>query len=175
MFFSLSVLSWKSTFQKEPIPLRRTVSVLLLCVYVCFCCVSRFKLATKSVCVHVFPALYCLTLYRSVFFFLLVRFQIKPSSTLNVQGSSATFSLGGSLKWRMCITSLIVIAVSKSFFVLLNVDKKITNDVCAVYISIFLFISPVNKQINDKERVAAAMENPNLREIVEQCVTEPDD
>uniref|UniRef100_A0A674HEY3 Cytosolic iron-sulfur assembly component 2A n=1 Tax=Taeniopygia guttata TaxID=59729 RepID=A0A674HEY3_TAEGU len=31
-----------------------------------------------------------------------------------------------------------------------------------------------NKQINDKERVAAAMENPNLREIVEQCVTEPD-
>uniref|UniRef100_A0A2K6ABD0 Cytosolic iron-sulfur assembly component 2A n=1 Tax=Mandrillus leucophaeus TaxID=9568 RepID=A0A2K6ABD0_MANLE len=31
-----------------------------------------------------------------------------------------------------------------------------------------------NKQINDKERVAAAMENPNLREIVEQCVLEPD-
>ncbi|KAJ8249249.1 hypothetical protein GJAV_G00232770 [Gymnothorax javanicus] len=33
----------------------------------------------------------------------------------------------------------------------------------------------INKQINDKERVAAAMENPNLREIVEQCVAEPDD
>ncbi|XP_029430639.1 cytosolic iron-sulfur assembly component 2A-like isoform X2 [Rhinatrema bivittatum] len=33
----------------------------------------------------------------------------------------------------------------------------------------------INKQINDKERVAAAMENPNLKEIVEQCVTEPDD
>ncbi|XP_018620884.1 cytosolic iron-sulfur assembly component 2A isoform X2 [Scleropages formosus] len=33
----------------------------------------------------------------------------------------------------------------------------------------------INKQINDKERVAAAMENPNLREIVESCVTEPDD
>ncbi|XP_030046332.1 cytosolic iron-sulfur assembly component 2A [Microcaecilia unicolor] len=33
----------------------------------------------------------------------------------------------------------------------------------------------INKQINDKERVAAAMENPNLREIVEQCVTERDD
>ncbi|XP_056664253.1 cytosolic iron-sulfur assembly component 2A isoform X5 [Monodelphis domestica] len=32
----------------------------------------------------------------------------------------------------------------------------------------------INKQINDKERVAAAMENPNLREIVEQCVIEPD-
>lgn len=37
------------------------------------------------------------------------------------------------------------------------------------------FVSPVNKQINDKERVAAAMENPNLRDIVEQCVAEPDD
>ncbi|XP_018924094.1 cytosolic iron-sulfur assembly component 2A [Cyprinus carpio] len=33
----------------------------------------------------------------------------------------------------------------------------------------------INKQINDKERVAAAMENPSLREMVEQCVTEPDD
>ncbi|XP_078097318.1 cytosolic iron-sulfur assembly component 2A isoform X2 [Mustelus asterias] len=33
----------------------------------------------------------------------------------------------------------------------------------------------INKQINDKERVAAAMENPNLREIVEQCVLEADD
>ncbi|XP_032555679.1 cytosolic iron-sulfur assembly component 2A [Chiroxiphia lanceolata] len=32
----------------------------------------------------------------------------------------------------------------------------------------------INKQINDKERVAAAMENPTLREIVEQCVTEPE-
>uniref|UniRef100_A0A8C6S3S8 Cytosolic iron-sulfur assembly component 2A n=1 Tax=Neogobius melanostomus TaxID=47308 RepID=A0A8C6S3S8_9GOBI len=33
----------------------------------------------------------------------------------------------------------------------------------------FCVLCPVNKQINDKERVAAAMENPNLREIVEQC------
>uniref|UniRef100_A0A8C5NZA1 Cytosolic iron-sulfur assembly component 2A n=1 Tax=Jaculus jaculus TaxID=51337 RepID=A0A8C5NZA1_JACJA len=32
----------------------------------------------------------------------------------------------------------------------------------------------INKQINDKERVAAAMENPSLREVVEQCVLEPD-
>lgn len=28
----------------------------------------------------------------------------------------------------------------------------------------------INKQINDKERVAAAMENPNLRETVDQCI-----
>ena len=30
----------------------------------------------------------------------------------------------------------------------------------------------VNKQINDKERVAAAMENPNLRDMVEDCIKE---
>lgn len=29
----------------------------------------------------------------------------------------------------------------------------------------------INKQINDKERIAAAMENPNLRKLVEKCVT----
>jgi len=28
----------------------------------------------------------------------------------------------------------------------------------------------INKQINDKERTAAAMENPNLREMVDQCL-----
>ncbi|XP_046864170.1 cytosolic iron-sulfur assembly component 2A-like [Xenia sp. Carnegie-2017] len=32
----------------------------------------------------------------------------------------------------------------------------------------------INKQINDKERVAAAMENPNLKKIVLDCVKEPD-
>ena len=32
--------------------------------------------------------------------------------------------------------------------------------------------SDINKQINDKERVAAAMENPNLKETVEQCIEE---
>jgi len=30
----------------------------------------------------------------------------------------------------------------------------------------------INKQINDKERVAAAMENPNLKETVEECIKE---
>ncbi|XP_013383581.1 MIP18 family protein FAM96A [Lingula anatina] len=30
------------------------------------------------------------------------------------------------------------------------------------------------KQINDKERVAAAMENPNLKELVEQCIKDSD-
>ncbi|XP_071795277.1 cytosolic iron-sulfur assembly component 2A-like [Asterias amurensis] len=32
----------------------------------------------------------------------------------------------------------------------------------------------INKQINDKERIAAAMENPNLKELVEKCVAEND-
>ena len=30
--------------------------------------------------------------------------------------------------------------------------------------------SEVTKQINDKERVAAALENPNLLETVERCI-----
>jgi len=30
----------------------------------------------------------------------------------------------------------------------------------------------INKQINDKERIAAAMENPNLRSLVENCIKE---
>ncbi|XP_043483960.1 MIP18 family protein galla-1 [Leptopilina heterotoma] len=30
----------------------------------------------------------------------------------------------------------------------------------------------INKQINDKERIAAAMENPNLRDLVEKCIKE---
>ncbi|XP_001654239.2 MIP18 family protein CG30152 [Aedes aegypti] len=32
----------------------------------------------------------------------------------------------------------------------------------------------INKQINDKERIAAAMENPNLRQLVESCIKEED-
>ncbi|CAH1797139.1 unnamed protein product [Owenia fusiformis] len=32
----------------------------------------------------------------------------------------------------------------------------------------------INKQINDKERVAAAMENPNLKELVDNCISEPE-
>ncbi|KAK7486826.1 hypothetical protein BaRGS_00021973 [Batillaria attramentaria] len=30
----------------------------------------------------------------------------------------------------------------------------------------------INKQINDKERISAAMENPNLREIVDRCTSD---
>jgi len=32
----------------------------------------------------------------------------------------------------------------------------------------------INKQINDKERVDAAMQNPNLRMIVEECIKDPE-
>ena len=34
-----------------------------------------------------------------------------------------------------------------------------------------LLLLAVNKQINDKERVAAAMENPNLKSLVDECIT----
>lgn len=33
-----------------------------------------------------------------------------------------------------------------------------------------LFSCTVNKQLNDKERVAAALENPALVEVLEQCL-----
>ncbi|KAJ0253650.1 Protein AE7-like 1 [Hirschfeldia incana] len=29
----------------------------------------------------------------------------------------------------------------------------------------------VNKQLNDKERVVAALENPNLRQLVDECIS----
>lgn len=32
----------------------------------------------------------------------------------------------------------------------------------------------VNKQINDKERVAAALENPNLLKLVMDCISDVD-
>jgi len=31
----------------------------------------------------------------------------------------------------------------------------------------------VNKQINDKERISAAMENSNLKSVVEKCILDP--
>ncbi|XP_021833973.1 protein AE7-like 1 [Prunus avium] len=37
-----------------------------------------------------------------------------------------------------------------------------------VKLALFIFI--VNKQLNDKERVAAALENPNLRQLVDECL-----
>jgi metal-sulfur cluster biosynthetic enzyme len=41
-------------------------------------------------------------------------------------------------------------------------------------ITVFCLLVSVNKQINDKERIAAAMENPNLRKLVEECIKEED-
>lgn len=31
----------------------------------------------------------------------------------------------------------------------------------------------INKQLQDKERVAAALENPNLLSVVNKCIAEP--
>lgn len=48
--------------------------------------------------------------------------------------------------------------------------------ICKIKLNIFFlivfFFFAVNKQINDKERIAAAMENPNLRNLVEDCIKE---
>ncbi|KAL3885250.1 hypothetical protein ACJMK2_025338 [Sinanodonta woodiana] len=33
-------------------------------------------------------------------------------------------------------------------------------------------VNEINKQINDKERIAAAMENPNLQKLVNECLTD---
>ncbi|KAG6477911.1 hypothetical protein ZIOFF_061343 [Zingiber officinale] len=35
---------------------------------------------------------------------------------------------------------------------------------------LFLLLAHLNKQLNDKERVAAALENPNLQEMVDSCL-----
>lgn len=58
------------------------------------------------------------------------------------------------------------------FFLIVTYDPntKYTFGFSSIYSAIILFT--VNKQINDKERVAAAMENPNLKEMVEKCITE---
>lgn len=40
-------------------------------------------------------------------------------------------------------------------------------NLCCIY---SLSFNAVNKQLNDKERVAAALENPNLVDMVDECL-----
>ncbi|KAK7817861.1 protein ae7 [Quercus suber] len=42
------------------------------------------------------------------------------------------------------------------------------NDIHVVFFSLLVYA--VNKQLNDKERVAAALENPNLVDMVDECL-----
>ena len=42
------------------------------------------------------------------------------------------------------------------------------NDIDVGYFSLLVYA--VNKQLNDKERVAAALENPNLVDMVDECL-----
>ena len=42
------------------------------------------------------------------------------------------------------------------------------NDIHVGFFS--LLVCAVNKQLNDKERVAAALENPNLVDMVDECL-----
>jgi len=48
--------------------------------------------------------------------------------------------------------------------------KKVSNYTNLIVTTSINTYLTVNKQINDKERIAAAMENPNLRELVENCI-----
>ena len=50
-----------------------------------------------------------------------------------------------------------------------NLQQRFKLDIC-VFEGTHSIEGDVNKQINDKERVAAAMENPSLREMVEECI-----
>ncbi len=54
-----------------------------------------------------------------------------------------------------------------------NLQQKFKLDICVTE-GMHSIEADVNKQINDKERVAAAMENPNLRDMVEECIKEPE-
>lgn len=57
-----------------------------------------------------------------------------------------------------------MILKSRLFIIIRNLIKEVLNQ--------FIFTVAVNKQINDKERIAAAMENPNLRNLVENCIAD---
>lgn len=48
-------------------------------------------------------------------------------------------------------------------------------DVMNFYGCLNLLLCAVNKQLNDKERVAAALENPNLLDMVDECLAPSND
>lgn len=50
--------------------------------------------------------------------------------------------------------------------VVILTKSKLTQKIC----EFFFLRLVVNKQLNDKERVAAALENPNLRQLVDECL-----
>ncbi len=52
-----------------------------------------------------------------------------------------------------------------------NMQQTFKLDICVTE-GMHAIEADVNKQINDKERVAAAMENPSLRDMVEECIKE---
>ena len=44
-------------------------------------------------------------------------------------------------------------------------------EIATGYVTIEASARGINKQLNDKERVAAALENPALVEVLEQCLS----
>ena len=59
-----------------------------------------------------------------------------------------------------------------SAFSCMLIQQKISYKLChEVHVLIcFSVVHAVNKQLNDKERVAAALENPNLVDMVDECL-----
>ncbi|KAL6542279.1 Protein AE7-like 1 [Orobanche minor] len=58
------------------------------------------------------------------------------------------------------------------------VERFVARDILGYIMQVDIKVAPgshaneesVNKQLNDKERVAAALENPNLRQLVDECL-----
>lgn len=60
-----------------------------------------------------------------------------------------------------CLAILVKIIYRKYCYLILGIDASYQNACLKI---------AVNKQLNDKERVAAALENPNLRQLVDECL-----
>lgn len=67
----------------------------------------------------------------------------------------------------LCIRVRLLRSISPKY----KIDIQVTEGTHASeHAGILLFLNIVNKQLNDKERVAAALENSHLLEIVNQCL-----
>ena len=55
-----------------------------------------------------------------------------------------------------------------SIFLYAHSIMTLRNDIDVGFFSLLVYA--VNKQLNDKERVAAALENPNLVDMVDECL-----
>lgn len=87
------------------------------------------------------------------------------------------FILGESFRFRLVIhfigwLSVLHKMLWRRMFWILTYESLIITGHSRVLYSFFLVknVFAVNKQLNDKERVAAALENPNLLDMVDECL-----